>query len=1399
MNKTDQIEFPPGREALKRLSDNRVCQAWILTQQETNSRLFVKTPSISTEIDESYIERVLDNSFRYQKELRSRLIHTALSRTKYHNRLFIEYPYLTSPPWRPLDIEFILENYTQIFERMCICVDYLHLMGFVHRDLKLSNFMVANMNGKVLLKLIDLDFLAKHGVKSNGNLIGTPEHIGPEIVRGESFFPKSDNYSLGISIKRGAEDILQSNRQMTMQESSIVENLSRLGHNLTKTNISDRPLNLTTAMLDTALISIEGKERIDRRLLRKIISSKLNQRLARSYSDPATWIKLISEDCKVLGFHFDLYQVLASRSASTNYRELTRLMHTIIADSKIERISSYFHITIPDTLATDLLDIHKNRSLVDIHQADDPDITVDLIEAIIDESAVLIHSGKILTSFLLLKCVISINRISTERCYDRLYLKVLMALAQASRLLMRFTESIDYLRQIVDRSNIIDPISYEATYKLSSLLITNGNSKEALEIINARLEDTTYKATDPYYFHLKILRCWINATKEKGEPSLVELRELIKNSQEQNAVSATVKGLYTQAVILWNKGLYEQAQDALEEAVEIARAKDNGQETLLPLAFLSHLCTVRADYHASIRYGKQAFNLAKVEFETSHVSTACLAIAASCTRLGEFKKADYWLQQLRSCGFMSAPVKFLSNYYICQAFININRGDLNATVADCVKVIQMPHDQMSNNIIGKAYHNLIEVASMRWEKTRTLDYTQKAITLYEKIGDRGSLAEIEALVAFEEYDSGKSPSIAQLENVYSRLMSLGCFYFAGLALFRLLLNTTTSNTHIHKSVDKFLETVATSSCPLFGAIRMLQDMYQHGVGESSQIKILKSIYVNLSSTGNKYLSFLVSRQISLLYKKTNLRRHEMKFIEESLRIANELGNNTLHTLLQSALAEPSRTSDMNSRLVETLREISIIFSDIRNQTDVLDSLLRFAVEQTGAERGVLLLRDEVSGDLWTAAHVDCDEQTLSDVESFSKTIPNRASEMQSTIVIDDAMSDKRTGSLPSIAIHNIRSVACAPIRNRDTVIGAVYLDHHSLVSLFSKEDIYYFEAITNFLSVAIETSDVLARHKLLGKKLMGRLAFHSDNQAFLTEHPMLIEMLSSIPRIAESNSPVLITGESGTGKEVLCRLLHSLSKRSKKPLVMLNCAAIASTLIEAELFGIGKNVATGVASREGKFQSADEGTMFLDEIGDMPLEIQAKVLRVLEYQVIEKVGSNVPIRTDIRFVYATNKNLSELIKQGKFREDLFYRINTFSIEIPPLRERKCDILLLLEHFTKQLQMKHGKTMIIEPDALEVIYNYRWPGNVRELKNFADKFFTLFAGKRIRASDLPTHFFKEIDDTSHSKDFLERMQAEKIKAKLEENNWNQSRTARSLGIPLSTLRDRLKKFKISRLN
>lgn len=305
-------------------------------------------------------------------------------------------------------------------------------------------------------------------------------------------------------------------------------------------------------------------------------------------------------------------------------------------------------------------------------------------------------------------------------------------------------------------------------------------------------------------------------------------------------------------------------------------------------------------------------------------------------------------------------------------------------------------------------------------------------------------------------------------------------------------------------------------------------------------------------------------------------------------------------------------------------------------------------------------------------------------------------------------------------------------------------------------------------------------------------------EQIIGQSPVMQEVFDTIRQVAPSRATVLIQGESGTGKELVARALHRLSPRAKGPFVAVHCAALSATLLESELFGHEKGAFTGATERRrGRFELADGGTLFLDEIGEIDPTLQVKILRVLEERRFERVGGQETVDVDVRLVVATNRNLKQMVAEGTFREDLFFRLDVITLQLPPLRERTGDLSLLAHHFVTTLAEENGKKLDgITPDALQALMAYAWPGNVRELRNVIERMVVLSRGERLTLRDVPAHLRDGARDATSIRGgalSLEANEKQMILRALKASGDNVTRAASELGISRRTLHRKLNEF------
>jgi len=352
----------------------------------------------------------------------------------------------------------------------------------------------------------------------------------------------------------------------------------------------------------------------------------------------------------------------------------------------------------------------------------------------------------------------------------------------------------------------------------------------------------------------------------------------------------------------------------------------------------------------------------------------------------------------------------------------------------------------------------------------------------------------------------------------------------------------------------------------------------------------------------------------------------------------------------------------------------------------------------------------------------------------------------------------------------------------------------------------FFEKPLDRGGILIRVENCLKQRRLMKEVTQLRAAV-SEKHEMIGEAPVLKTLLGQIRKVAPSNGRVLITGESGSGKELIARALHRMSLRVNEPFIKVNCAAIPNSLIESELFGYEKGAFTGaVGKKAGQFELADGGTIFLDEIGDMSLAAQAKVLRVLQSGELFRLGGQKGVKVDVRVIAATNKNLEAAVADNTFREDLYFRLNVVPLKAPTLRERISDIPVLLEHFIKKFCKENGyPDKPIKDDVMRRLTAYHWPGNIRELNNMAER-LVIMSGETIELNDLPDSIagvepmpvVQKLEGSRPTlKDFRDSVERQFVLDTLEENDWNVSRSAQVLGIDRTNLHKKIKTLNLQR--
>jgi transcriptional regulator with GAF, ATPase, and Fis domain len=423
-----------------------------------------------------------------------------------------------------------------------------------------------------------------------------------------------------------------------------------------------------------------------------------------------------------------------------------------------------------------------------------------------------------------------------------------------------------------------------------------------------------------------------------------------------------------------------------------------------------------------------------------------------------------------------------------------------------------------------------------------------------------------------------------------------------------------------------------------------------------------------------------------------------------------------------------------ARNLNALLKISRILHAIRDLNDLQGQLLDLIFEVVPAGRGAILLADR-EGHEFNSTFARMRQAGQAQLVKVSRTVARQVLEQGIAMLGSDVPSSSELREVESLAASQVRSLLCVPLTVFQRVIGCIYLDSDSLSNRLNEEHLQLVTAIAGISAVALENARRLHWLEQENERLTVEV---SQERSLVGEGARMKEVYQFLKRVAPTDSTVLIEGESGTGKELAARALHRNGPRAGKPFVAINCSAIPETLLESDLFGHERGAFTGAASlKKGRLEIADGGVVFLDEIGELAPTLQVKLLRVLQEREFERVGGIHPITVDIRLIAATNSNLEQAMREGSFRQDLYYRLAVLRITMPTLRDRKDDIPMLVRHFVQ----KHAKRCKVKPrpvsrEALACLVNYDWPGNVRELENAIERALVLGSSDMILPEDLP---------------------------------------------------------------
>ncbi len=1318
--------------------------------KKTGQTVFIKSvhSNIGDFTDDFKIEH-LSNSFKLAKTIKSNLILSPIKLQKIKNNILVVYPYLDSSIWEPLTEKIFLSDCIFFLKQICFILDHLHECNLVHCDIKLSNFMYNKSTRKIIL--IDLEFITEHQSKCNAIVKGTADYITPDIIKNDIIDNPADYYALAVTLEKLYKKI--------PSPQNFNRFISRLKDNLNQKSLSS----LLEALTENAIIGVEASANYKQSLFALyIFQVKYNLSKFKKQSIKVPLLKRIfSVDNKIVGFSDEILDLLHSKSLVSK-RETFNQLQSLILKSKLEKIGEYWICYLPE------------KELISIISKTYCKYTS---KELMREINILQKDMKFLIIYLLMKHTINNNNLQ-----DSKNIFLLTTLAESCIALNKTVEALAAFEQLLPLETSENQLTI--LYEITVLNLAMNQDEKALSIINNHLKCSDIETQ----FKFKSLKDLIeirNGNYLKAEDSL---NSIITQSQKNKFYYTEIIGYYYLSLIFYYRGDYSKAIFYVEIGIE--KAKKHKQKNLLTsLQTMGiHYYSRTGDYQPSIIIGKTVLKNIDSFESYGKIVSILNHLFTSYIKTGNYSKAKECLFKSISTNNTLIDENKLILFFINKGLVELHEGKLNKSRATFLFIIRLKNNGIKSNI-GSIYQNLVQISLYMNNQSDFTRYFDKAQTNFEYYKDYTSQLQLRFFQVLNEWYNLKQPKQPdKLWQIYLELKELNEGYYSSMVLFHYLLASLYQRVEINQiKLEK-------SQNPLIRCTQILLNLFRSSHNnEITTIESLKAIYKELQKNNFVYFAAIVASFIAEQYENNNLKLG-IKFYEQSKELYNSIDNSENSLIVIDKISKLRISVDQKSNShMELVKEISSILQNIENYDESIKRCLQFILDQTSAERAVLLLKKENSSELRVKSYINCDKDCLADIYKFSSSITLESFQTQSSIIIENALLDKRSNQYKSIIAHNIQSIISLPIKRNGKILGVLYLDHQTIPALFTLDDVDFAKLLSNLLAIVLNNLDSFRNISIINQELVAELELKTSHRKFISKNKSINRIFEKLPNIAKTNATILLLGESGTGKEIFTDIIHKLSLRAKKPLIKINCTAFAEDLIESELFGIDKNVATDVKARDGKFTIADNGTIFIDEIGDMPLKVQSKILRAIEYQQFEKVGSNRTIRTDIRFIYATNKDLLQLVKEGKFREDLYHRINTIPITIPPLRDRKDDIPLLVEHFIKMYTINNNPP-ILSTEILSFFENYNWPGNVRELKNVIGRLCIMQQGEMVFMSHLPNNLVDSLKNINISS-IKELAEKHHIIEALRLHKNVESRAAKSIGMSLSTFRRKINKYNL----
>ena len=896
------------------------------------------------------------------------------------------------------------------------------------------------------------------------------------------------------------------------------------------------------------------------------------------------------------------------------------------------------------------------------------------------------------------------------------------------------------------------------------------------------------------------------------------------------------------------KSDYQKAKSRFEEALSILQKDVTSKERGFALSGLGSIHCALGDYSQASWYHHESLKVFKEIGDIKKISDCYGSLALTARGQGELKKA---IEYFRKCLDIQETLQDQYRLSISYNNLAVTYFDLSHwdQALECYWNAFQLQEKISDLAgLGFSYNNIGLIYLRKGELCQALEYFNSAIAQFQIARQRGGLAVVyynlgDLYAHREEFDQAlgylrKSLKIrkelGEEAGMADCFVLLGKVFMQQSAFDQANQNFLQAQSFYQKQGNKeaqpevllclaelFIKTKAWAQAET-NLIRA-QEFLRQLDNEFLKASLQRGRASFMKATGDphnslKYLSnsakifrklqakFELGRTYLEIGKiKLELKRHKeaKAFLMEALNIFEKTKIQPKKKEVESLLEKIKDLGIIENERTATFYQLAELLNNIWDTDELLSKSLELIIELLNAERGAIIFYSDKDKSFEVKVSQGIEEETSQDAIAVSRQVLKDVVKSDAPLIVEDTRKDTRFAKSQSVIMYNILSILCVPLKTKNRLIGTVYLDHRELPAIFSSEDVNFLKAFANLIATAIEKNELYVKANEEIFQLKDVLHRTCEYPGIIGKSVKMQEVFNMVEKVADSRTGVLILGENGTGKELIANLIHARSQRRDGPFIKVNCAALPETLLESELFGIQEKTATGVGFRKGKFELANGGTIFLDEIGDMNLSVQAKVLRVIQEKEFERVGGQRTIKVDVRVISATNMDLDKKIDEGSFRKDLYFRLNPVVITVPPLRERKEDIPFLIDYLVRKFSGDNNKPPIrLSKRIIHALKNYSWPGNVRELEHLIESAILLSEDGTFPEKLLPQEIWKtktmiNLDKYGKLEEVLNWVEKKKILHSLEKNGWNQSKAAEELGISEPTLRRRVKKYKLRR--